>query len=205
MNGRGYYRGGGNGRRGWNSSPNFSNDAGGFKGGYYCTTDPGLSYGGLNVDPHGYNQFSFGPGPNSQALSRGPDSHNSVNAPHNNFGLQVNNGGAPQAFSADFGSTHFANWASHNTSSDMSFFDTCAFVDSWIPDSGATNHMTPNPKLVHGAVPYTGPETVIVGNDKHGNYASPHSAYLSTSLFALGNHFQICLFYNLAFQAWSSM
>ncbi|KAJ0827405.1 hypothetical protein HanRHA438_Chr17g0825331 [Helianthus annuus] len=40
----------------------------------------------------------------------------------------------------------------------------CDHVDSWVPDSGATAHMTVDSSRVAGVVPYTGIERVIVGN-----------------------------------------
>lgn len=177
--GRGVHRGAG--RRGLNSNPNFSNlnsyDTGDNRSGYVCSTYPGYINNGLNgpnVDSQNHNQFSSVSGPISQT---GSDCQFSGNGLHNNFGFGANLGVSPQAFSATFGPTHFANWATQNGASvDTNFSETCALVDSWIPDSGATNHMTSNPRLVHGTVPYTGPETVIVGNDTLGNCPPPHSA-----------------------------
>lgn len=83
--------------------------------------------------------------------------------------------GHPQTYVTDFGPSHFAKWAAqHGTSANMNFSDTCAMVDSWIPDYGATTHMTSNPQLVQEAVAYTIPERVIV--DHHGGSTPPHSA-----------------------------
>ncbi|KAF5780127.1 putative RNA-directed DNA polymerase [Helianthus annuus] len=68
----------------------------------------------------------------------------------------------------DFGPVHFSTWDSHTSSSHFGlmadFLGSCERVDSWIPDSGATAHMSADSSIVFDASPYTGSERVVVGN-----------------------------------------
>ncbi|KAM0063403.1 putative RNA-directed DNA polymerase [Helianthus debilis subsp. tardiflorus] len=67
-----------------------------------------------------------------------------------------------------FGPAHLANWASTVQTSHFGLMadlsGTCERVDSWIPDSGATAHMTADFSIVFDAAPYTGSKRVVVGN-----------------------------------------
>ncbi|KAJ9566142.1 hypothetical protein OSB04_002108 [Centaurea solstitialis] len=71
---------------------------------------------------------------------------------------------------AEFGPAHFNTWASHQANySGLSaqvgnLADIYTAVESWIPDSGATAHMTADPNLIHDAKVYSGPSKVVVGN-----------------------------------------
>ncbi|KAJ0509644.1 putative transcription factor interactor and regulator CCHC(Zn) family [Helianthus annuus] len=118
----------------------------------------------------------FGPGPNTSHYTSSGPSPNAFQHGFNQYPLQISNGlnnfGQPNApaDSPNFGPTHFANWAgiaqtSHvgphfGLMADLSTI--CDKVDSWIPDSGATAHMTTDSSLDFGAVPYTGSERVVV-------------------------------------------
>lgn len=42
--------------------------------------------------------------------------------------------------------------------------DICDTVESWLPDSGATAHMTFDPQLVQNEKVYNGKDRVIIGN-----------------------------------------
>ncbi|KAJ0435391.1 hypothetical protein HanIR_Chr17g0892811 [Helianthus annuus] len=78
-----------------------------------------------------------------------------------------------------FGPTHLANWDAnmqtphYGLMADLSSI--CDKVDSWVPDSGATAHMTSDSSLVFGAIPYTGSERVVVGNNARGTAPPPHA------------------------------
>lgn len=101
-----------------------------------------------------------------------------------------------------FGPTHFANWASTINSQNKpkywapphayaanveqdSFADVCATVDSWLPDSGATAHMTFDANLVHNAKIYTGHDKVVVGNESDRPASSSHSSKSVYCLWSL--------------------
>ncbi|KAK1432233.1 hypothetical protein QVD17_09127 [Tagetes erecta] len=60
---------------------------------------------------------------------------------------------------SQFGQSHFASWASDPSPScyglTATLSDVCQTVESWIPDSGATAHMTSDFSVVRDAVPYT--------------------------------------------------
>ncbi|KAM0001301.1 hypothetical protein Hdeb2414_s0381g00881491 [Helianthus debilis subsp. tardiflorus] len=89
-------------------------------------------------------------------------------------------GSIPSFDTPHFGQSYFNSWAADQTTQHYGFSatlsDLCQTVESWIPDSGATAHMTSDASLVHGAVPYTGTENVIVGNDSNRADPPPHAA-----------------------------
>lgn len=156
-NHRGGRFGGNRGRFGEGRNPNVT--------GYFVGTENGETFG-----PYSQPNFCGGPvnnGPNDTSWNYvGSNSFHQAGPHAPNSGAVDLQGQQPHhAYSTEFGPAHFAKWAAQRgTSANLSFADTCEMVDSWIPDSGATTHMTPNPHLVQGVVAYTGPERVIVGN-----------------------------------------
>ncbi|XP_076901262.1 uncharacterized protein LOC143555628 [Bidens hawaiensis] len=124
---------------------------------------------------------SYQPGPSnsdatfSNTLGSGPNSQTDQ-AAFMGFGSSSSN---PFVDSPQFGPTHFQTWAAGNNSHygySATLSDMCHTVESWIPDSGATAHMTSDISMVHGAVPYTGSEQVIVGNDVSRGCPPPHAS-----------------------------
>ncbi|KAL9999100.1 putative RNA-directed DNA polymerase [Helianthus debilis subsp. tardiflorus] len=97
-----------------------------------------------------------------------------------------------------FGPNHFANWTQSATGSVSgpngvsssspvnsgatgqfgfvaNLSSACDLVDSWIPDSGASAHMTGELSLVFDSVPYTGTERVVIGDESHRTAHPPHA------------------------------
>ncbi|KAG8372223.1 hypothetical protein BUALT_Bualt12G0044200 [Buddleja alternifolia] len=50
-----------------------------------------------------------------------------------------------------------------NPTPDMNQF-TSSNTSEWLPNTGATTHMTPNAQIVEFVAPYSGPNNVVVGN-----------------------------------------
>ncbi|KAI5318257.1 hypothetical protein L3X38_037965 [Prunus dulcis] len=75
----------------------------------------------------------------------------------------------------------------------MPYQPAVAHDPNWYPDTGATHHMTCDPRPLQNSAPYAGPNSVILGNDDHmkishtGNISLP----LGTSNFHLSNVFHI--------------
>ncbi|KAJ0572915.1 putative RNA-directed DNA polymerase [Helianthus annuus] len=63
------------------------------------------------------------------------------------------------------------------------FSSICERVDSWIPDSGATAHMTADASIIFDAIPYTGSEKVVVGDGK-----TLSVSHIGSSLLHLSDH-----------------
>ncbi|XP_021997499.1 uncharacterized protein LOC110894582 [Helianthus annuus] len=124
---------------------------------------PSPGYSGSFV--HGFAPVaSSQSGPTGQPSSHGPAGQNLGTTP------------------LGFGPDHFASWAGPQTSFSGSHYglhadlsSACQQVELWIPDSGASAHMTSSPSLVFGATPYTGTERVIVGDDSCGSEPPPHA------------------------------
>ncbi|KAJ0787642.1 putative RNA-directed DNA polymerase [Helianthus annuus] len=143
--------------------------------------------------PRAFNLPTGVTGLSTQAGILGPNpnvTQGNQNQFTSNFGPSLGQQSAPpdqQTFGPHFGPDHFAQWASHTASphfgltADLSSI--CERVDSWVPDSGATAHMTADHSLVFGSVPYTGSERVVTlaGQLLHHTRASPHQLF---SLFA---------------------
>ncbi|XP_035834591.1 uncharacterized protein LOC118479335 [Helianthus annuus] len=138
------------------------------------------------------NQGILGPRPNVSSDGLQIRLHNIMGFGHTSSDSM---GSIPSFDTPHFGQSHFNSWAADQTTQHYGFSatlsDLCQTVEAWIPYSGATAHMTSDVSLVHGAVPYTGTENVIVGNDSNRADPPPHAVLSSPTLFLISYCFYV--------------